>query len=86
MKRSISHENCFIRGESFQRKKNGLWIPRHETGNGNKETCFPLQQYQLNNVFPTENETDDFALQNQWSGLIRTESRSAHHLSLRIGI
>jgi hypothetical protein len=89
MKRSISYENCFIRGQSFQREKNGLWIrqcnlPRHETGN--KGAGFRSQQYQLNDVFRTEKEADDFVLEQQRSGLIKTESRSAHHLSLCIDI
>jgi len=66
MKSSISYKNCLIRGESFQREKNGKWVPqytltRHETGN--KRTRFPSQQYQLNEIFPTEDEADDFALQ-----------------------
>ncbi len=66
MKSSISYKNCLIRGESFQREKNGTWVPqytltRQETGN--KGNDFPSHQYQLNEIFSTENEADDFALQ-----------------------
>ncbi len=66
MKNSISYKNCHIRGESFQREKNGTWIPqytlmRHETGSKGKE--FPSSQYQFNEAFPTESEADEYALQ-----------------------
>ena len=29
MKSSISYQNCLIRGESFQREKNGNWVPQY---------------------------------------------------------
>jgi hypothetical protein len=66
MKNGISYKNCLIQGESFQREKNGTWVPqyiltRQETGN--KGNDFPSQQYQPNETFPTEDEADDFALQ-----------------------
>jgi hypothetical protein len=66
VKLSIAYKNCLIRGESFQREKNGKWIPqyiltRHNTGNQTKG--FPSQQYQLNESFATEEQADDFALQ-----------------------
>ena len=66
MKSSISYKNCLIRSESFQREKNGKWIPQYaltRQNTGSKGKVFPSQQYQLNEAFPTENEADDFALQ-----------------------
>ncbi|MGH7826339.1 MAG: hypothetical protein ACREQ7_14335 [Candidatus Binatia bacterium] len=66
MKSSILYKNCLIRGESFQREKNGTWIPQYvwtRQSGTNTGTHFPSQQYQLNETFPTEDEADDFALQ-----------------------
>ena len=66
MKSSISYKNCFIRGESFQREKNGTWIPQYlltRQDTGNKGNDFPSHQYQLNAMFLTEGEADDFAVQ-----------------------
>ena len=65
MKSVVTYKNCLIRSESFQREKNGDWIPqynctREETGKGD---IFPSQQYQLYGAFGTEDEADDFALQ-----------------------
>ena len=65
MKNGISYKNCLIRGESFQREKNGPWVPqytlmRHETGG--KGNDFPSSQYQFNEAFPTESEADEYAL------------------------
>jgi hypothetical protein len=66
MKSSISYKNCLIRGESFQREKNGRWIPQYtltRQNAANSENHFPSQQYQLNEAFMTEDEADDYALQ-----------------------
>jgi len=66
MKMSIAYKNCLIRGESFQREKNGKWIPQYilsRQNTGNKTKGFPSQQYQLTEAFATEDEADDFALQ-----------------------
>ncbi len=68
MKNSISYKNCHIRGESFQREKNGTWIPQYtltrpETESTGKGCDFPSQQYQFNEAFPTESEADEYALQ-----------------------
>jgi hypothetical protein len=65
MKNGISYKNCLIRGESFQREKNGTWVPqytltRQETGS--KENAFPSYQYQFNEAFPTESEAEEYAL------------------------
>ena len=66
MKSSISYNNCLIRGESFQREKNGKWIPQYtltRQNTGSERKGFPSQQYQLNEALPTEDEADEFALQ-----------------------
>ena len=66
MKISIPYKNCVIRGESFQREKNGAWIPQYKLTRqeiGDKENDFPSQQYQFNEGFPTENEADEYAVQ-----------------------
>jgi hypothetical protein len=66
MKSSISYKSCLIRGESFQRKKDGKWVPqytlrRHDTKN--QVSDFLSHQAQLDKTFPTESAADDFALQ-----------------------
>ena len=66
MKIGILYKNCVIRGESFQREKNGSWIPQYKLTRqeiGDKENDFPSQQYQFNEGFPTENEADEYAVQ-----------------------
>jgi hypothetical protein len=65
-KNSISYKNWLVCGESFQREKNGTWVPqytliRHETGN--KGNDFPSYQYQFNEAFRTESEAEEYALQ-----------------------
>ena len=65
MKTSIAYKNCLIRGESFQREKNGKWISQYNCtrqNNGIKGHDFPSQQFQLSEVFATEDEADDFAM------------------------
>ena len=66
MKNGIPYKNCLIQSESFQREKNGAWVPqyaltRQETGG--KGHDFPSYQYQFEEAFPTESEADDYALQ-----------------------
>jgi hypothetical protein len=66
MKSNISYKNCLIRGESFQREKNGKWIPQYtltRQSTRNSGNHFPSQQYQLNEAFTAEDEADAFALQ-----------------------
>ena len=66
MKICILYKHCVIRGESFQREKNGAWIPQYKLTRqeaGNKENDFPSQQYQFNEGFPTESEADEYAVQ-----------------------
>jgi len=65
VKVSIAYKNCLIRGESFQREKNGKWIAQYNCArqnNGGKGHDFPSQQIQLDKVFSTEDEADNFAL------------------------
>ncbi len=66
MRSSISYKDCLIRGESFQREKNGTWIPQYtltRSETGRKPNDFPSHQYQFNEAFPTESEADEYALQ-----------------------
>ena len=58
MKSSISYQNCLIRGESFQREKNGNWVPQYTLRRQDTKN-----QAQLDKTFPTESAADDFALQ-----------------------
>jgi hypothetical protein len=65
MKDRISYKDCFIRGESFQREKNGAWIPQYTVmvAESRREPAgFPSHQYQLNEAFPTEVDADEYAL------------------------
>jgi len=51
MKSTVSYKNYVIRAESFQREKNGDWIPQYNFTRQNiasKGNDFPAQQYQLN--------------------------------------
>jgi hypothetical protein len=63
MKSNIPYKNFLICGESFQREKNGTWIPQYtltRRNTGNSGNHFPSQQYQLNEAFATEDEADKF--------------------------
>ena len=65
MKNSISYKDCLIQSESFQREKNGTWLPQYfltRHGSGSKGGGFPSYQYQFNEAFPTESEADEYAL------------------------
>ena len=53
-------------GESFQMDQSGSWIPRYtltNQGNRTKWTEAPTHHDRLDKVFGTENEADEFALQ-----------------------
>lgn len=68
MKDPISYKNCLITGESFQRVKNGPWIPQYalqrpQTETTGKGSDFPSDQYQFHKDFPTESEADAYAVQ-----------------------
>jgi hypothetical protein len=63
MRNEISYKSCLIRAESFQREKSGKWIAQYNIlKRQNSVTGFPSQQYQLNEIFATEDEADDFAV------------------------
>ena len=66
MKSSIFYQNCLIRSESFQREKNGKWIPQYTLRRQdikNKASDFLSHRAQLDKTFPTESAADDFAFQ-----------------------
>ena len=65
MRSGTLYKSWVICGESFQREKDGTWISQYfatQNKDDSREDSFPSQQYQLNNVFPTEDEADEFAL------------------------
>jgi len=65
MKDEISYKNCGIHGESFQRQKNGAWIPQYTLTvpeRRRKPGDFPSHQYQFNNALPAESDADEYAL------------------------
>jgi hypothetical protein len=66
MKANTPYKNYLICGESFQREKNGAWVPqytliRQDAATERKD--FPSHQYQFNHTCPTEREADEFAVQ-----------------------
>lgn len=66
MRSGTSYKTWVIFGESFQREEiNGPWVSQYrvtQNPSDNQAYRFPSQQYQLNDIFPTEAEADDFAL------------------------
>jgi hypothetical protein len=65
MRRARLYKNWLICAESFQREKNGPWVSQYLVSRkeGEKDGYpFPSLQYQLNDVFWTEEEADDFAV------------------------
>jgi hypothetical protein len=67
MKNGVPYKNCQIYTESFQREKNGAWIPQYtltrpKTESTGKGSDFPSHQYQCNEAFPTETEADEYAV------------------------
>jgi len=71
MKLRAVYKNYLIVGESFQREKNGNWVSQYSLtraeGAGNAND-FPSHQYQLNAIFQTERDADEYAVQRaqQW--------------------
>ena len=66
MKRSISYKNCLIRSESFQLAQSSSWIPRYTLTRQDTNSEWkgaPSHRDRLDKVFSTENEADEFALQ-----------------------
>lgn len=65
MRSASSYKTWIICGESFQREKNGPWVSQYfvtHNESASQGYKFPSQQYQLNDIFRTEVEADDFAL------------------------
>ena len=65
MKRNISYKNCLIRSESFQLTQSS-WIPRSIVTCDNRVSgrdSNPSRYDRLDKVFWTENEADEFAVQ-----------------------
>lgn len=76
MRNDIAYKNCLIRGESFQREKNGKWVAQYLMTRqiaGASAQRFPSQQYQLYDVFGSEDEADDFALRRAMEWIDQTE-------------
>lgn len=65
MKRNVSYKNCLIRCESFQLTQGSSWIPRSIVTCENRvsERWKPSRHDRLDQVFWTENEADEFAVQ-----------------------
>lgn len=65
MKSSISYKNCLIRSESFQLAPNSSWIPQYTLTRQNSKnmTASPKHHARLDKVFGSENEADEFAMQ-----------------------
>jgi len=71
LNKSILYKDYLIHTESFQREKQGAWVPQYTATrqDGAATTVkFPVQQYQFNHCYPTEGEADQFALRSaqQW--------------------
>jgi len=67
MKPSVTYRDYLIQSESFQREKNGGWIPqyvwkRFEAGGKVEVPTFSTDQYQFHVAFTTEIEADEYAL------------------------
>lgn len=66
MKRNVSYKNCLIRSESFQLTQSSGWIPRYILTCDNRVSerdGNPSRHDRLDKVFWTENEADEFAVQ-----------------------
>ncbi|MGH9638204.1 MAG: hypothetical protein ACRD72_25495 [Candidatus Angelobacter sp.] len=65
MRHDTPYKNYLIRGESFQREKNGSWIPQYTVLRQDAPTesfDYPSHQYQLHHSCSTEREADEFAV------------------------
>jgi hypothetical protein len=66
MKRNFSYKDCLIRSDSFQLSQSSSWIPRYILTRENRESegnDTPSSHDRLDKVFGTENEADEFAVQ-----------------------
>jgi hypothetical protein len=60
------YKNYLIHGESFQREKNGAWVPQYTVtrqDGASEKKDYPSHQYQFNHACSTEREADEFAVQ-----------------------
>jgi len=67
MKSGVAYKGYLIQSESFQREKNGTWVPQYawkrlEVGGKAEASSFPTDQYQFHVAFTTEIEADEYAL------------------------
>jgi hypothetical protein len=67
VKNNVPYKNCVVYTESFQREKNGAWVPQYtltrpKTESTGKGRDFPSHQYQYNEAFPNQAEADAYAL------------------------
>jgi hypothetical protein len=66
MKQSISYKNCLIQSQSFQLAINTSWIPQFTVTPGTMRNAIgarPTHHARLDQVFWSETEADEFALQ-----------------------
>lgn len=65
MKQGTLYKKYLIHGESFQREKNGAWVPQYTVSRQDataEKKDYPSHQYQFNHTYSTEREADEFAL------------------------
>lgn len=75
MKRNISYKNCLIFSESFQLSQSSSWIPRYTLTRQEPNLQYnpsPSHHDRLDKVFGTENEADEFALEDAMSRIDET--------------
>jgi hypothetical protein len=66
MKQDTLYKNHLIHGESFQREKNGAWVPQYTVIRQDaamEKRDYPSHQYQFNHAYRTEGEANEFAVQ-----------------------
>lgn len=66
MNKGVIYKNHLIRGESFQREKDGTWIPQYTVIRQDvpmERKDYPSHQYQFNHAYCSELEADEFAVQ-----------------------
>ena len=60
-----NYKEYVIRSESFQREKNGVWIPQYTVTHRDtvsRKIDFSSHQYQFNQGYSTKHEADEFAV------------------------
>jgi hypothetical protein len=63
--RQDTYKDYIIRSESFQREKNGVWIPQYTVTHReavSRKIDFPSHEYQFNQGYGTEHEANEFAV------------------------